>query len=92
MTLLQGLTVPAVRGFRGSAVANGIASEGGRPEQGSDARMIMEVLRHGPIRSAMDTRAFARRDSQRSAFDLVGDAPPGRRRRSGRRGPGRVAV
>ncbi|MCB5910806.1 integrase [Streptomyces pinistramenti] len=36
--------------------------------------MIMEVLGHGPIRLTMDVYAFVRLDSQRSAFDRVGDA------------------
>ncbi|MBQ0868475.1 site-specific integrase [Streptomyces sp. RK75] len=43
-------------------------------EQGADARMIMEVLGHSSIRVTMDLYTFVRLDSQRSAFDRVGDA------------------
>ncbi|QKV93920.1 site-specific integrase [Streptomyces sp. NA02950] len=43
-------------------------------EQGADARMIMEVLGHSSIRVTMDIYTFVRLDSQRSAFDRVGDA------------------
>ncbi|MBB5928977.1 integrase [Streptomyces echinatus] len=43
-------------------------------EQGGDARMIMEVLGHSSIRVTMDIYTFVRLDSQRSAFDRVGDA------------------
>lgn len=43
-------------------------------EQGADARMIMEVLGHSSIRVTMDVYTFVRLDSQRSAFDRVGDA------------------
>ncbi|WP_258044140.1 tyrosine-type recombinase/integrase [Streptomyces sp. SM11] len=43
-------------------------------EQGSDARMIMEVLGHSSIRVTMDIYTFVRLGSQRSAFDRVGDA------------------
>ncbi|MET9576094.1 hypothetical protein ACLQ2D_18680 [Streptomyces sp. DT199] len=39
-----------------------------------DARMIMEVLGHGSIRVTMDLYTFVRLDSQRCAFDRVGDA------------------
>ncbi|MFF3373368.1 tyrosine-type recombinase/integrase [Streptomyces sp. NPDC002680] len=42
-------------------------------EQGADARMIMEVLGHSSIRVTMDIYTFGRLDSQRSAFDRVGD-------------------
>ena len=51
-------------------------------EQGADARMIMEVLGHSSIRVTMDIYTFVRLDSQRSAFDRVGDAL-----RSGSNGP-----
>ncbi|MFJ7181527.1 tyrosine-type recombinase/integrase [Streptomyces massasporeus] len=43
-------------------------------EQGADARMIMEVLGHSSILMTMDIYTFVRLDSQRSAFDRVGDA------------------
>ncbi|WP_311137307.1 tyrosine-type recombinase/integrase [Streptomyces sp. I6] len=43
-------------------------------EQGADTRMIMEVLGHSSIRMTMDIYTFVRLDSQRSAFDRVGDA------------------
>ncbi|MFE4421613.1 tyrosine recombinase XerC [Streptomyces sp. NPDC056817] len=43
-------------------------------EQGADARMIMEVPGHSSIRVTMDLYTFVRLDSQRSAFDRVGDA------------------
>lgn len=43
-------------------------------EQGADARMIMEVLGHSSIRVTMDIYTFVRLDSQRSAFDRVGEA------------------
>ena len=43
-------------------------------EQGADAHMIMEVLGHSSIRVTMDIYTFVRLDSQRSAFDRVGDA------------------
>lgn len=43
-------------------------------EQGADARTIMEVVGHSPIRMTMDIYTFVRLDSQRSAFDRVGDA------------------
>lgn len=43
-------------------------------EQGADARMIMEILGHSSIRVTMDIYTFVRLDSQRSAFDRVGDA------------------
>ncbi|GAB7032104.1 site-specific integrase [Streptomyces sp. NPDC021749] len=43
-------------------------------EQGADARMIMEVLGHSSIRVTMDIYTFVRLDSQRSAFDRVGNA------------------
>ncbi|WP_086708782.1 site-specific integrase [Streptomyces antimycoticus] len=43
-------------------------------EKGADARMIMEVLGHSSIRVTMDIYTFVRLDSQRSAFDRVGDA------------------
>ncbi|MFI1335667.1 tyrosine-type recombinase/integrase [Streptomyces sp. NPDC020845] len=43
-------------------------------ENGADARMIMEVLGHSSIRVTMDIYTFVRLDSQRSAFDRVGDA------------------
>ncbi|WP_327422922.1 MULTISPECIES: tyrosine-type recombinase/integrase [unclassified Streptomyces] len=43
-------------------------------EQGADARMIMEVLGHSSIRVTIDIYTFVRLDSQRSAFDRVGDA------------------
>ncbi|MBW1599734.1 tyrosine recombinase XerC [Streptomyces sp. JJ38] len=46
-------------------------------EQGADARMIMEVLGHSSIRVTMDIYTFVRLDSQRSAFDKVGDALSG---------------
>ncbi|WP_251076800.1 site-specific integrase [Streptomyces benahoarensis] len=46
-------------------------------EQGADARMIMEVLGHSSIRVTMDIYTFVRLDSQRSAFDRVGDALKG---------------
>ncbi|WP_328481011.1 integrase [Streptomyces sp. NBC_00377] len=36
--------------------------------------MIMEVLGHSSIRVTMDIYTFVRLDSQRSAFDSVGDA------------------
>ncbi|WP_369390413.1 hypothetical protein AB5J72_24335 [Streptomyces sp. CG1] len=36
--------------------------------------MIMEVLGHSSIRVTMDIYTFVRLDSQRSAFDRVGDA------------------
>ncbi|MBQ1118618.1 hypothetical protein ACH4RA_11015 [Streptomyces smyrnaeus] len=36
--------------------------------------MIMEVLGHSSIRVTMDVYTFVRLDSQRSAFDRVGDA------------------
>lgn len=36
--------------------------------------MIMEVLCHSSIRVTMDIYSFVRLDSQRSAFDRVGDA------------------
>jgi integrase len=42
-------------------------------EQGADARMIMEVLGHSSIRVTMDIYTFVRLDSQRSAFDRVGE-------------------
>ncbi|WRZ54715.1 hypothetical protein OG622_25540 [Streptomyces sp. NBC_01314] len=42
-------------------------------EQGADARMIMEVLGYSSIRVTMDIYALVRLDSQRSAFDCVGD-------------------
>ncbi|MGV9904932.1 site-specific integrase [Streptomyces sp. NPDC003388] len=42
-------------------------------EQGADARMIMEVLGHSSIRVTMDIYTFVRLDSQRAAFDRVGD-------------------
>ncbi|MER6843146.1 site-specific integrase [Streptomyces platensis] len=43
-------------------------------EQGADARMIMEVLGHSSIRVTMDIYTFVRLDSQRSAFDRMGEA------------------
>lgn len=43
-------------------------------ENGADARMIMEVLGHSSIRVTMDIYTFVRLDSQRTAFDRVGDA------------------
>ncbi|MGW2258737.1 tyrosine-type recombinase/integrase [Streptomyces sp. NPDC001780] len=43
-------------------------------EQGADARMIMEVLGHSSIRVTMNIYTFVRLDSQRSAFERVGDA------------------
>ncbi|MFF4827118.1 tyrosine-type recombinase/integrase [Streptomyces sp. NPDC001312] len=43
-------------------------------EQGADASMIMEALGHSSIRVTMDIYTFVRLDSQRSAFDRVGDA------------------
>jgi integrase len=43
-------------------------------EEGADARMIMEVLAHSSIRVTMDIYTFVRLESQRSAFDRVGDA------------------
>ncbi|MBD0739065.1 hypothetical protein BGM09_06465 [Streptomyces sp. CBMA29] len=43
-------------------------------EQGADARTIMEVLGHSSIRVTMDIYTFVRLDTQRSAFDRVGDA------------------
>ncbi|WP_335932536.1 tyrosine-type recombinase/integrase [Streptomyces sp. PTD5-9] len=43
-------------------------------EQGADARMIKEVLGHSSIRVTVDIYTFVRLDSQRSAFDRVGDA------------------
>jgi len=43
-------------------------------EQGADARMIMEVLGHSSIRVTMDIYTFVRLDSQRHAFNRVGDA------------------
>nr|WP_276525463.1 tyrosine-type recombinase/integrase [Streptomyces rapamycinicus] len=43
-------------------------------EKGADARMIMEVLGHSSIRVTMDIYTFVRLDSQRSAFDRVGNA------------------
>ncbi|MFD0393970.1 site-specific integrase [Streptomyces nogalater] len=43
-------------------------------EQGADARMIMAVLGHSSIRVTMDIYTFVRLDSQRSAFDRVGQA------------------
>lgn len=43
-------------------------------EQGADACMIVEVLSHSSIRVTMDIYTFVRLDSQRSAFDRVGDA------------------
>ncbi|MFG2606860.1 tyrosine recombinase XerC [Streptomyces sp. NPDC048514] len=46
-------------------------------EQGPDARMIMEVLGHNSIRVTMVIYAFVRFDTQRSAFDRVGDALKG---------------
>ncbi|WP_251983419.1 integrase [Streptomyces rapamycinicus] len=36
--------------------------------------MIMEVLGHSSIRVTMDIYTFVRLDSQRSAFDRVGNA------------------
>ncbi|MER7873311.1 hypothetical protein ABTY63_07060 [Streptomyces solisilvae] len=36
--------------------------------------MIMEMLGHSSIRVTMDVYTFVRLDSQRSAFDRVGDA------------------
>lgn len=36
--------------------------------------MIMEVLGHSSIRVTLDIYTFVRLDSQRSAFDRVGDA------------------
>ncbi|WP_241838014.1 hypothetical protein [Streptomyces sp. CB03234] len=39
--------------------------------------MIMEVLGHSSIRVTMDICTFLRLDSQRSAFDRVGDALKG---------------
>ncbi|MEV6933988.1 hypothetical protein AB0N19_05865 [Streptomyces sp. NPDC051132] len=36
--------------------------------------MIMEVLGHSSIRVTMDVYTFVRLDSQRSAFDRVGQA------------------
>ncbi|WBO65252.1 tyrosine-type recombinase/integrase [Streptomyces camelliae] len=42
-------------------------------ERGADARMIMEVPGHSSIRVTMDIYTFVRLDSQRSAFDRVGD-------------------
>ncbi|MER5540574.1 hypothetical protein [Streptomyces mirabilis] len=36
--------------------------------------MIMEVLGHSSIRVTVDIYTFVRLDSQRSAFDRVGDA------------------
>lgn len=42
-------------------------------EQGADACMIMEVLGHSSIRVTMDIYTFVRLDSQRSAFDRVGE-------------------
>ncbi|MFD5948150.1 tyrosine-type recombinase/integrase [Streptomyces collinus] len=43
-------------------------------EQDADARMIMEVLGHSSIRVTMDIYTFVRLDSQRHAFDRVGNA------------------
>ncbi|MGW0865637.1 site-specific integrase [Streptomyces sp. NPDC002611] len=43
-------------------------------EQGADARMIMEVVGRSSIRVTMDIYTFVWLDSQRSAFDRVGDA------------------
>ncbi|MCX4665900.1 site-specific integrase [Streptomyces sp. NBC_01381] len=43
-------------------------------EQGADARTIMEVLGHSSIRVTMDIYTFVRLDTQRAAFDRVGDA------------------
>ncbi|WFB08352.1 site-specific integrase [Streptomyces sp. LX-29] len=43
-------------------------------ERGADARTIMEVLGHSSIRVTMDIYTFVRLDSQRAAFDRVGDA------------------
>lgn len=43
-------------------------------EQGADARTIMEVLGHSSIRVTMDVYTFVRLDTQRAAFDRVGDA------------------
>lgn len=43
-------------------------------EKGADARTIMEVLGHSSIRVTMDIYTFVRLDSQRAAFDRVGDA------------------
>ncbi|MDH6569245.1 integrase [Streptomyces sp. SAI-117] len=42
-------------------------------EQAADARMIMEVLGHSSIRVTMDIYTFVRLDSQRSAFNRVGE-------------------
>lgn len=39
--------------------------------------MIMEVLGHSSIRVTMDIYTFVQLDSQRSAFDRVGDALKG---------------
>lgn len=41
-------------------------------EQGADARTIMEVLGHSSIRVTMDIYTFVRLDTQRAAFDRVG--------------------
>jgi integrase len=46
-------------------------------EQGADARTIMEVLGHSSIRVTMDIYTFVRLDTQRAAFDRVGDALSG---------------
>lgn len=43
-------------------------------EQGANARTITQVLGHSSIRVTMDIYTFVRLDSQRSAFDRVGDA------------------
>jgi integrase len=43
-------------------------------EEGADARMITEVLDHSSIRVTMDMYTFVRLDSQRTAFNRVGDA------------------
>jgi integrase len=43
-------------------------------EKGADARTIMEVLGHSSIRVTMDIYTFVRLDTQRAAFDRVGDA------------------
>jgi integrase len=46
-------------------------------EQGADARTIMEVLGHSSIRVTMDIYTFVRLDTQRAAFNRVGDALSG---------------
>ncbi|MGW1722696.1 tyrosine-type recombinase/integrase [Streptomyces sp. NPDC002306] len=43
-------------------------------ERGAGTHMIMKALGHSSIRVTMDVYTFVRLDSQRSAFDRVGDA------------------